>query len=333
LAAYQDRALEPEESETLERHVASCESCRAEIAALARLAFRLDFPGTDPLAVSTAPRVPRGWLAAACAAAVLVAGALLAPRLGIRPFGDEQPIEAESTAEHGQAHPAAGPAATPPEAASGQQPSPVPAAHAALPAARESRQVQSRGSDPAADRVRTALQRSTPRPGPAPVPSRRPRPTPRPTPESTVTPPPEPEPTPELVAPTVEPARDTQPSAIAAVDSVTSAPEQAPDDRSLGLSFRRDHLMTPGITAAQRYSNLAVRSYLDGDSDKALKYLESALHRDGRLSEACFNLALLYEENGRQLEAARQWGRYVALVPDGPQSAVARRRLREARSR
>ena len=51
------------------------------------------------------------------------------------------------------------------------------------------------------------------------------------------------------------------------------------------------------------------------------------------LPAAHFNLALLYEEHGLPREAARQWGRFIALAPDGPDAAFARQRLRAAQKR
>lgn len=95
--------------------------------------------------------------------------------------------------------------------------------------------------------------------------------------------------------------------------------------------FSEQHLIARGATAAERYSNLAVQYYLEGRSQRALKYLQSALHRDTSLKEARFNLALFYEEEGRPREAAREWGRYIHLDPEGPHASFARQRLRRVR--
>jgi tetratricopeptide (TPR) repeat protein len=123
-----------------------------------------------------------------------------------------------------------------------------------------------------------------------------------------------------------------------AVREFQAASRLAPNDEhawiSLGHTYVRQGKDGEAMAAYQRADklspNIAVvhaglgKLYAKRGDPKAQRELEEALRLDGSLTEARFDLSLIYEKQGETIKAVKEWQR---ILEDDPNETAARERL------
>jgi tetratricopeptide (TPR) repeat protein len=80
-------------------------------------------------------------------------------------------------------------------------------------------------------------------------------------------------------------------------------------------------------TNAAVLNDLGAAAFRQGDYDGAAENFSRALKYEARLKEAQYNLATVYQRQGKKAEAAREWEKYLQLESDRDWIEVAKSRL------
>lgn len=88
-----------------------------------------------------------------------------------------------------------------------------------------------------------------------------------------------------------------------------------------------DAALAGDSTNAGTINDLGVLAFLAGSPDEAIEKFRLALLHNPQLLEARYNLATVYQNQGKQDEAQQEWAKYVELDPTSDWADVARSRM------
>lgn len=96
-------------------------------------------------------------------------------------------------------------------------------------------------------------------------------------------------------------------------------------------SYQKAVHLDPDLLEAELYlGNTYLALNRCGEAAAAYKKI---LQRDPDADKVIFNLALVYEKEGKKQDAIRTWQNYLTWVPQGEQAQMAKNHLRELRSK